>query len=258
MVMRRMSGRARLFIVGYGMVLGALLVLAFLAHANPYFAWDLRLAISWQAVTVPGLAPLMRTLTRLGDTWHPYAILAVVAGTLALWGAKRDAMAVIASALAGKVLVFVLKLLVHRPRPSATGIHIMIHRPTLSFPSGHVVNFMCFYGFLFALAFLHMRRGVTRTVILIVLGLLLIGIGPSRVYVGEHWPSDVIGGYLIGLLWLGLVVPLYQRWHVRRAARASAVKGGSMARKQSVTAGQNNQRFIQPSSWLVAKRIRGN
>lgn len=220
--MRRMSGHITLLVVGYGVVLGALVVLALLAHANPYFSWDLRFEIAWQAVTVPGLAPLMHTLTRLGDTWHPYAILALVAGTLALSGAKRNALAVIFTVIGGEILAFIIKLLVHRPRPSVNGIHIMIHRPTLSFPSGHVVNFMIFYGFLFALAFLRMHRGVPRTVILIVLGLLLIGIGPSRVYVGEHWPSDVIGGYLFGLCWLGLVVPLYQRWQVRRDMRSSA------------------------------------
>jgi len=219
-----MSGRTQLLIVTYAVVLGALIVLALLAHANPYFEWDLRLEIAWQAVRLPGLALMMRALTRLGDSWHPYAILAVVSATLALWGAKRGALAVIASVTGGEILTYFIKLLVNRPRPSATGIHIMIHRPSLNFPSGHVVNFMIFYGFLFALAFLHMRRGVTRTVILIVLALLLIGIGPSRVYVSEHWPSDVIGSYLVGLVWLGLVVPIYQRWHDSRVARASAVK----------------------------------
>ena len=216
MIVSQLSHRRRLWLIIYGVLFVTLIILAVFAHAYPYFAWDLRWEIGWQSVTVPGLATVMRTLTRLGDGWHPYGILAVVAGTFALWGAKRNAVGVVASVLGGEISYYIIKLLVHRPRPSLPVIHTMTQRPTWSFPSGHVVDFMFLYGFLFVLAFLRMRRSVTRTMILIVLGLLLIGIGPSRVYVGEHWPSDVIGGYLVGLCWLILIVPLYQRWWIDR------------------------------------------
>lgn len=213
-----MTRRMRWLAVAYGILWIALIALALFARFNAYFTWDLQWELAWQATTMPGLAPVMRALTWLGDGWHMVAAEVLVAGALALGNRIVDAMALTASAVGGQLFGVLIKVLVHRPRPAAAGIQIMRHLNTFSFPSGHVVHFMVCYGFLFAMVFLNWRRGVWRTAILIVLGAALLGIGLSRVYVGEHWPSDVIGSYLVGLCWLGLVIPLYLKW------RASSLK----------------------------------
>lgn len=211
-----LSRRTRLLVIIYAAFLAALLVLAFFAHADPCFAWDLRWELAWQAVSMPGLARAMYALTWLGDDWHPFAVVALVFGVLALRGDRATAVAVVASDAGGQLLGLLIKLAVRRARPSEAGIHIMRHRASFSFPSGHVVQFMAFYGFLFALTFLYVRRGALCTAVHMLLAALVTGIGPSRVYVGEHWPSDVIGAYLVGLCWLAVAVPLYHHWRARR------------------------------------------
>lgn len=209
--MSRLSARIPSLLIGYVLLLVGLIVLAWFAHAYPYFAWDLQWEIAWQTQKWPGLAFVMHGLTWLGDDWHPYVVVGLVAATLALKGMKKTALAVVATAAGGEIFGFIIKLLVKRPRPAGDELHIMRHRHTLSFPSGHVTHFVVFYGFLFVLTFLYMRPGPARTLILIILISLLVGIGFSRVYVGEHWPSDVLGGYLTGLCWLVPATSFYQR-----------------------------------------------
>jgi len=159
---------------------------------------------------------VMRAFTWVGNDW-PYAItVALIAFGFLLWGNRRDAVAMVGSVIGAAVFAFIIKQLVHRPRPSLAAISIMRSRHTFGFPSGHVVRFVAFYGFLFALTLLKLRDSVTRTLILVLLAGLLIGIGLSRIYVGEHWPSDVLGGYLTGLCWLGPALVIYTRSRIRQ------------------------------------------
>jgi undecaprenyl-diphosphatase len=202
-----------LFVI-YLMLCSALVVLSVAAHAYPFFAWDLRFELALQAVDIPAFAFVMGVLTWIGGHWIFAIIVALTASGLVLWGNRREAAAVIANAIGAEFLAFIIKQLVHRSRPSLASIYIMHSRHTFGFPSGHVVRFVALYGFLFALAFLKLRHGVVRTLILILLGGLLIGIGLSRVYLGEHWPSDVIGGYLTGLCGLGPTLMIYSRLRI--------------------------------------------
>jgi membrane-associated phospholipid phosphatase len=204
----------RWLILIYGVLCIALLVLALFAHAYPYFGWDVRWEVAWQAVEIPGLAPLMRALTRMGGDWRHVITVSLTAGGLALWRNRKAAVGVVASVIGGELFAFIIKILVRRPRPSLAGFHVVHSRETFGFPSGHVVRFMVFYGFLFALAYFKLRYGLMRTLTLIVLGLLLILIGLSRIYLGEHWPSDVLGGYLTGICWLGPALLIYHRLRV--------------------------------------------
>lgn len=154
----------------------------------------------------------MEALTWLGDNWAYGLMVALTAIGFVAFRRGRDAILIVAAVIGSELFTFSIKLLVRRPRPSLAGIYTMRVMPVSSFPSGHVMRFVVFFGVLLALIYSSLPRGAARTLVVILFGLLLLGIGLSRVYVGEHWPSDVLGGYLIGLSWLSMVLLLYQRW----------------------------------------------
>jgi len=116
-----------------------------------------------------------------------------------------------------------------RPRPSPNLIRVDVPLKYNSFPSGHTCHMMLFYGFLLFLSFTKPVREWRYRWVLIplqvfaVLNILLMGY--SRIYEGEHWLSDVLGGYLSGALWLALFIFLYlfttsklEERHARRRA----------------------------------------
>jgi undecaprenyl-diphosphatase len=78
-----------------------------------------------------------------------------------------------------------------------------------SFPSGHTLHYTVFYGFLLFVVATNFKRSWPRAALLIIFALLILLVGPSRVYLGEHWPTDVLGGYLIGALCLGPLIGGY-------------------------------------------------
>jgi membrane-associated phospholipid phosphatase len=86
---------------------------------------------------------------------------------------------------------------------------------------------VAFFGFLFYLAYTRLRRGWARTLLLWTLGALIVLIGPSRVYVGQHWPSDVLASYALGLVYLVLLVVWYARHALPRLAEPRAAALGA-------------------------------
>jgi membrane-associated phospholipid phosphatase len=101
-----------------------------------------------------------------------------------------------------------------RPRPTPNLVHVVVPLNFNSFPSGHCCHMMLFYGFLLFLSFTKPVRewryhwALIPLQVFAVLNILLMGY--SRIYQGEHWLSDTLGGYLSGALWLTLFIFLYQ------------------------------------------------
>ena len=104
-----------------------------------------------------------------------------------------------------------LKSLIDRPRPSADLVNVINQLKDYSFPSGHVLFFTTFFGFLLFLAYTLLKPSWWRMVLLVMLVGMVALIGPSRIYEGQHWASDVVGAYLLGSVWLALSVLIY-RW----------------------------------------------
>jgi membrane-associated phospholipid phosphatase len=98
--------------------------------------------------------------------------------------------------------------LIDRPRPSPLLVAMSDRKQTKSFPSGHVCSSVEFWGWLAAMSLLRGKAPWHKTLAGFA-ALCLVYVGPSRIYLGDHWVTDVVGGYLFSGGWLALAVSLY-------------------------------------------------
>lgn len=110
--------------------------------------------------------------------------------------------------IVGVLLNYILKQLFHRPRPDLLKL---VEIGGYSFPSGHSMASMIFYGFLVYLSIRYVKHW-SKYCIAGILGLLIIAIGISRIYLGVHYASDVLGGFIVGLGWLIVFIKLSERF----------------------------------------------
>ena len=137
-----------------------------------------------------------------------------------LAGARREALAAAFATLGAAALHRIATDLVARPRPSPALVHVAHALPLHgSFPAGHVQNATAFLGFL---AYLLARgtRSPWRWLGVALLTLVIVGMGVARVYFGEHWLSDVVGGYVLGGVWLCVAIELHHALERRTGRRA--------------------------------------
>jgi len=211
--------RAELF---YAAALTAFAVLAFFAYFNAYFGWDLRAARALQALAVPGLFELMRAVSVPGNGIIPHAITAVTALVFLMRQRRSEAAGVVLSAGGGALVNAALKLSIARPRPTTDLVTVYRELGSQSFPSGHVTFYVCYFGFLFFVAYALLPRGSFRRRAALILAALPVAlIGFSRVYLGAHWPSDTLGAYLASGLWLAFSLDIYRRWKERATLHSS-------------------------------------
>lgn len=152
----------------------------------------------------------MRLISALGD--NGLATLTIVTAALLLikFQKRTEALVLFISVLGAKLISESIKFVVSRPRPDSSLVQKMVNAGNFdSFPSGHVLFFMGFYGFLLFLIFSKMRKGLRKMLLVFFLMLLIAASGLSRIYLGAHWFSDVAGGYIAGTIWLVLMAKLY-------------------------------------------------
>ncbi|AMX00337.1 phosphatase PAP2 family protein [Rummeliibacillus stabekisii] len=111
--------------------------------------------------------------------------------------------------LGTQVINQVLKIFFHRARPD---FHLLIDVGGYSFPSGHAMSAFAFYGILTFIFWRHIPNRFGRTTIVLFSSILILIIGTSRIYLGVHYPSDIIGGYFVSSIWLTIVIWFFQRY----------------------------------------------
>ena len=152
------------------------------------------ITVSW-----PGFLPQAAIITG--------AILLLILG----FGLQWEALVGLIAALLSTGLNLLVKDLIQRPRPASTLVHVLAPLTDYSFPSGHVMFYTGFFGFIVFLAFTLLQPSLKRTLLIAFFSLLVLLVGISRIYAGEHWASDVLGAYLLGSLTLLAMLQLY-RW----------------------------------------------
>jgi membrane-associated phospholipid phosphatase len=187
------------------------IVLAVLAKTIAYFTFDVTITRALQTYHAGWFDALMRALTWIGFAPQAWVITLVIILFLYASGLKWEAVVLLISVLGSSTLGLGIKFLVDRPRPSADLVNVINQLHDYSFPSGHVLFFTTFFGFLLFLAYTLLKPAWWRILLVVILAGMVALIGPSRIYEGQHWASDVIGAYLLGSVWLALSILIY-RW----------------------------------------------
>jgi undecaprenyl-diphosphatase len=186
-------------------------VLGYLAHQFAYFPGDVAIS-QWLQQSIPSnMGPIMQIISDLGSTGAAALIVAAVAASLWLSGRRRESIFVAGLTSAAAILNWVLKWVIIRPRPDGNLIQLIGTDTGFSFPSGHVTHAFVFYGFLFYLAPRLVITPARCVVLRVGLALLILLTIVSRLYLGVHWPSDVLGSLVLGSVLVALAVAWYNR-----------------------------------------------
>ncbi len=199
---------AQIYVLVATTAFGALFILA--SRIN-YFAVDLIISRWVQRVQVTWLEKLMWGISYLGYAPQEFVMMGGVIAGLAALGLRWEAVVAALAGPGAATMGALFKVAAQRPRPGADLVRVVRELPDASFPSGHVLMYTAFFGFLFFLVYTLLKPSLWRSGILAVLGILIGLVGASRVYIGAHWPSDVTGAYLLGSVWLSFSVTFY-RW----------------------------------------------
>lgn len=105
-----------------------------------------------------------------------------------------------------------LKLVQQRPRPEQGLVDVLAPSVGCSFPSGHSMGAVIVFGFIAIMVWVHVPGRASRATLTALLWLLVLAIGLSRVYLGVHWITDVLGGWAAGLFVLTLLALFYRRF----------------------------------------------
>ncbi|MBP9854192.1 MAG: phosphatase PAP2 family protein [Candidatus Omnitrophica bacterium] len=193
----------------YSLVLGSIIALILFVEIYPISHLDLYMTMKIQKERAWDLTYLMKFISSFGN-----ALLAPVSVAMAyiffyLTYHRREAYFTLAVVIAD-LFNLLVKALISRPRPTIENAKVLLDFTQTSFPSGHVVHYVVFFGFL--LAVMLTNNGIRlfwRIVVGIFSMLLIITVSLSRMFLGAHWMTDVIGGYLFGFIYLGVILAFY-------------------------------------------------
>jgi membrane-associated phospholipid phosphatase len=177
------------------------------AAAWRYYPWDVPVAGAVQSLSWGPLLPVFAAVDWLEGV-RQVALTVLTLGLVAVLNRRALPFGLVC-ALSGAVYS-ITEILVARPRPPAGIVHVLRHTNGYSYPSGHA-TFFSWWVLLVVLALIapHLPRALAMLGWLL-MPLVLVAVAIGRVYVGEHWPSDVLGGLALGLGWASIALAI--RW----------------------------------------------
>lgn len=192
------------------------LLVSLLSVFIPYFKLDLVISKNIQDIQSLIFKNLMWTISSIGN--QPYMVILVGITSVLLYISKQKVESVfcLLSSTTGALVGTIFKILIDRPRPTSELVRVSVWLSDKSYPSNHVLVFTIFFGFIFYLLFKKTKHKLSEIIIILSLFLLLLSIGLSRIYLGVHWASDVLGGYLLGTMWLIFTIRLYNSYNGKR------------------------------------------
>lgn len=199
-----------------------LFILGLAAHTIPYFSLDLSLTKFIQSQSW-----LNQTMVLISWPGYPPQVAIFIIASiifLLILGLYWEALVGAIGFGVMELIVNLIKTWIGRVRPLSTLVNVAKPLSGGGFPSGHVVDYVVILGFFWFLVFTSFKKTLwLRSVLMILFGLMIFLVGPSRVYLGEHWPSDVLGAYLLGTILLWLLIEVYT-WGKSKHLLRSAIK----------------------------------
>jgi len=192
-----------------GILLVFFLVLTFMSANTLYFQIDLTITNTLQMLHFPLFPQLMVLVSWFGYFPQSLFLTLLILILFYTFGFRWEAATSLGIAVFDETINVLLKTLIHRPRPAANLVNVVTSVNNYSFPSGHVMYYVAFFGFIWFLIYALLKRSWIRTVLLFFFGILILLVGVSRVYLGAHWSSDVLGAYLLGTLILIVSIQIY-------------------------------------------------
>jgi undecaprenyl-diphosphatase len=186
-------------------------LLATFVHFHPVLGIDVTITREFQENQSPWLQGLMTAVSYIGyQAWLSIGL--VVLAVLLFWiiDLRLEAITLAAVYAVSGILNASIKIVVGRPRPNAGLVEVFRTLNDQSFPSGHVTSYVAFWGMLFIFGtILFDGRRWWRIGLLVISAFFVVLIGPSRIYLGAHWATDVLGAYLIEVALLGIALLVY-------------------------------------------------
>ncbi len=180
----------------------------FLVVQNDVLPFDLPITtfiqqLNWGPVVYP-----MQLINASAGIWQ---VLLGVVGIVALFVLERRAGWLMLIGSISSLLDNIIKIVVSRQRPPADLVHILSPTTGFSYPSGHAV-FFTWMSFMLAFSLAPRIKPAYRSILWSLAAVVIVLTCIARVWAGEHWPSDVLGGVLLGIGWSAFVLWLPERW----------------------------------------------
>ncbi|MGN7401839.1 phosphatase PAP2 family protein [Cytobacillus praedii] len=204
------------FIIGVISLL-AFSFMAFFVSANKVVQFDSTIITFVQGFENSSLTAVMKFFTFIGDT-NSVIVLSILVITFlyAVLKHRVELILFIVAIIGSAVLNQLLKYSFQRARPE---LHRLIEIESYSFPSGHAMNAFTVYTIISFLLWRHIPSRAGRILLIIISALMIFTIGISRIYLGVHYPSDIIAGYFASACWLGLAIWFFQKYQKNRSRR---------------------------------------
>jgi undecaprenyl-diphosphatase len=210
-------------VVGLGVAVLALFLFGWLADEmleGDTLAFDLQVRAATHAIASPGLTRALRLTSLLGGPAVLAALGAVLTAIFVWRRWWRGAILLPVAMVGAGVLDTALKFAFRRTRPTAYFDYPL--PASYSFPSGHALFAFCFFTAAAALLAPRLQHRALRWLVWGAAAALVLAIGFSRIYLGVHYPSDVIAGYTVGLLWSSVIIVGDRVAHARARRRGGA------------------------------------
>lgn len=201
-------------------VLGSVIlaVMAVAAHSLAYFPIDPAISQAVQAYHPAWLDTATSALSWTGFPPQSDVLFGLVVASLFGLRMRWTALAALIAAVGSGGLYLLLEQLVGQPRPSADLVRVAGPIQLSGFPSGHLATFTAIFGFMAFVGYHRFSPSIWRWLPVALVGVLLILMSFARIYAGQHWASDVLGGCLLGVLWLAVTIRIYW-WGESRFSR---------------------------------------